>query len=39
MEFNTKKYSVIEMGKGSRKLTMNYKMGDTFIRRKMKKIS
>ena len=34
MEFNNKKCSMIEMGKGSRRLTKYYKMGNTFIRRR-----
>ena len=35
MEFNTKKCSVIEMGRGNRRLTKNYKMGNTLISRRM----
>ena len=34
-EFNIKKCSVSEMGEGSRRLTKNYKMGNTFISRRM----
>ena len=34
MEFNTEKCSLMEMGKSSRRLTRNYKMGNTFISRR-----